>query len=61
MGAQIHSGGLSQNVFSAPAARGELVSIVTITLAIVFLKEKVTKLQGAGMAAAIAGIILTAF
>jgi transporter family protein len=37
------------------------LSIVTITLAIIFLKEKVTKLQGVGMFAAIAGIILTAF
>ena len=37
------------------------LSIVTITLAIVFLKEKVTKLQGLGMVTAIAGIILTAF
>ena len=37
------------------------LSIVTITLAIIFLKEKITKLQGVGMIAAIAGIILTAF
>jgi transporter family protein len=37
------------------------LSIVTITLAIVFLKEKVTKLQGVGIIAAIVGIILTAF
>lgn len=36
------------------------LSIVTITLAVVFLKDKVTKLQGAGMIAAIAGIITTA-
>jgi transporter family protein len=37
------------------------LSIVTITLAIIFLKDRVTKLQGFGMAAAIAGIIVTAF
>jgi len=37
------------------------LSIVTITLAIVFLKEKITKLQGLGMITAIVGIIVTAF
>jgi len=37
------------------------LSIVTITLAIIFLKDKVTKLQGFGIITAIAGIILTAF
>jgi transporter family protein len=37
------------------------LSIVTITLAIIFLKDKVTKLQGVGIVAAIAGIVLTAF
>jgi transporter family protein len=37
------------------------LSIVTITLAIIFLKEKVTKLQGLGIITAIAGIIVTAF
>ena len=37
------------------------LSIVTITLAIVFLKDNVTKLQGFGMLSAIAGIIVTAF
>ncbi|MFC1877115.1 EamA family transporter [Thermodesulfobacteriota bacterium] len=37
------------------------LSIVTITLAIIFLKEKVTKFQGIGMIAAIAGIIVTGF
>jgi len=37
------------------------LSIVTITLAIVFLKDKITTPQGVGMAAAIAGILLTAF
>ena len=37
------------------------LSIVTITLAIIFLKDKVTKLQGAGILTAIAGIVVTAF
>ena len=37
------------------------LSIVTITLAIIFLKDKVTKLQVLGMITAIAGIIVTAF
>ena len=37
------------------------LSIVTIAMAIVFLKEKVTKLQGIGIIAAIAGIIVTGF
>jgi len=37
------------------------LSIVTITLAIIFLKDKVTKLQGLGIITAIVGIIVTAF
>jgi transporter family protein len=37
------------------------LSIVTITLAVIFLKDGVTKIQGLGMIAAIAGIIVTAF
>jgi transporter family protein len=37
------------------------LSIVTITLAIIFLKEKVTRLQGLGMVMAVVGIIVTAF
>jgi uncharacterized membrane protein len=37
------------------------LSIVTITMAIIFLKEKITKLQGLGMITTITGIILTAF
>ena len=37
------------------------LSIVTIALAIVILKDKVTKLQGLGMTVAIAGIVVTAF
>jgi len=36
------------------------LSIVTITLAIIFLKDKVTKLQGLGIITAIFGIIVTA-
>jgi len=35
------------------------LSIVTITLAILFLKDRITKLQGFGMIAAVAGIIVT--
>ena len=35
------------------------LSIVTITLAIIFLKDRVTKLQGLGMITAVAGIIVT--
>jgi len=37
------------------------LSIVTITLAIIFLKDKITKLQGLGIITAVAGIIVTAF
>ena len=37
------------------------LSIVTITLAIVFLKDKITRLQGLGILTAIAGIVVTAF
>ena len=37
------------------------LSIVTIALAIIFLKDKVTKFQGIGMLTAIAGIVVTAF
>ena len=37
------------------------LSIVTITLAIIFLKDKITKLQGFGILTAIAGIVVTAF
>lgn len=37
------------------------LSIVTITMAIIFLKEKITKLQGFGMIIVITGIVLTAF
>ncbi|MBN1146032.1 MAG: DMT family transporter [Anaerolineales bacterium] len=37
------------------------LSIVTISLAIIFLKDKVTKIQGLGILMAIAGIIVTGF
>jgi bacterial/archaeal transporter family protein len=37
------------------------LSIVTITLAIIFLKDKITKLQGLGIVIAIVGIVVTAF
>lgn len=37
------------------------LSIVTITLAVIFLKDKISKLQGTGILMAIFGIIATAF
>ena len=37
------------------------LSVVTIMMAIVFLKDKVTKLQGLGIITAISGIIVTGF
>jgi len=37
------------------------LSIVTITLAVIFLKDKITKLQRLGIITAIVGIIVTAF
>jgi transporter family protein len=37
------------------------LSIVTITLAILFLKDRVSKLQGLGIVMAVVGIIVTAF
>ncbi|MEY4145016.1 MAG: hypothetical protein RLZZ335_868 [Bacteroidota bacterium] len=37
------------------------LSIVTIALAVIFLKDKLSKLQGLGIITAIAGIIATAF
>ena len=37
------------------------LSVVTITMAIIFLKDKVTKFQGAGIITAICGIIVTGF
>jgi uncharacterized membrane protein len=36
------------------------LSIVTITLAIFFLKDKITNIQGLGIVTAIVGIIVTA-
>jgi len=35
------------------------LSVVTITMAIIFLKDKITKLQGIGIITAISGIIIT--
>lgn len=37
------------------------LSIVTIGMAVVFLKEKISKLQGAGIVLVITGIVMTAF
>ena len=49
---------IGQAILITPIASA--LSIVTIMLAIVFLKERVSKLQGLGMITAIAGIIVTA-
>ena len=49
---------IGDSVLVAPIASA--FSIVTITLAIIFLKEKITKIQGFGIAMAVVGIILTA-
>jgi bacterial/archaeal transporter family protein len=37
------------------------LSIITITMAVIFLKEKITTLQGIGVISVITGIVLTAF
>ncbi|PWH18729.1 MAG: hypothetical protein DDG59_05365 [Anaerolineae bacterium] len=37
------------------------LSVVTISLAMIFLRERVTRIQGGGMILAVMGIILTAF
>ena len=37
------------------------LSVVTITMAVVFLKDKITKLQGLGIITAVFGIIVTGF
>jgi transporter family protein len=37
------------------------LSIVTIMMAVIFLKEKISKLQGIGMVMVISGIVMTAF
>ncbi len=50
---------IGQAILITPIASA--LSVVTITLAIVFLKDRVTRLQGLGMAAAIVGIVVTAF
>jgi transporter family protein len=49
---------VGQAILITPIASA--LSIVTITLAIIFLKEKVTGLQGLGMLTAIVGIAVTA-
>ena len=45
-------------ILIAPIASA--LSIVTIALAVIFLKDKITKLQGLGIVTAIVGIIITA-
>jgi uncharacterized membrane protein len=37
------------------------LSVVTITMAVIFLKDNITKLQGLGIITAISGIIATGF
>lgn len=37
------------------------LSVVTITLAVIFLKEKISKTQALGMIITVLGIVLTAF
>lgn len=46
-------------ILVTPIASG--LTIITITMALVFLKERVTKLQGLGIITAVVGIVLTAF
>lgn len=46
-------------IFVTPIASA--LTIVTITMALVFLKERVTKIQGLGIITVIVGIVLTAF
>lgn len=50
---------VGDSVLVAPISSA--LSIVTISLAIVFLKEKVTKFQKIGILLTVAGIVLTAF
>ncbi len=50
---------IGQAILITPIASA--LSIVTITLAIVFLRDKVTRLQALGMLTAIVGIVVTAF
>ncbi len=50
---------ISGAIFVTPIASA--LSIITITMALVFLKEKVTKVQVLGIITAVVGIILTAF
>lgn len=50
---------IGQAILITPIASA--LSVVTITLAIIFLKERVTRLQGLGMITAVVGIVVTAF
>lgn len=50
---------IGQAILISPIASA--LSIVTMTLAIVILKEKVSRPQGLGMILAVAGIVVTAF
>jgi len=50
---------VGDSVLVAPIASG--LTIVTVILAVIFLKEKLTKLQSLGILMTVGGIILTAF
>lgn len=50
---------ISDAILVTPIASA--LSIVTITITLVFLKEKVTRVQALGIIIAVAGIVLTAF
>ena len=51
--------GIGDAILITPIASA--LSIVTILLAIIFLKDKITKIQAAGVATAIIGIVITGF
>ena len=51
--------GIGDAILITPVASA--LSVVTILLAIVFLKEKITRFQGFGIAIAIVGIVVTGF
>ncbi|NCS32019.1 EamA family transporter [bacterium] len=50
---------IGDSIIVAPIASA--LTIVTISLAMIFLKERVTKTQGMGIVITVIGIILTAF
>lgn len=50
---------VGDSILVSPIANS--VAIVTVTLAVIFMKEKITKIQIAGILMTVVGIILTAF